>query len=184
MTTPNPSNFPIMVVSVVLIAAFFGLLLIAAVKDIRTMTIPNGISIALAALYPLYVFTTGSGWANGLIAGGIVFAVGTVFFALNWLGGGDVKLLSATSLWAGTDLLMPALFITALAGGVLCVVMWVRQGGLLKVYQRLSGKIDTDSIPEDGTTAVVPYGVAILAGGGFVAVAQLLPIYRIVETVL
>lgn len=187
MATPCTSCLPVIVLNIALIGAFVGLLLAAAISDIRSMTIPNGVSIALAILYPAYVAVTGADWLDGLIAGAVVFAIGFVLFALNGLGGGDVKLLAASSLWAGTELLAPALFITALTGGLLCIALWLRRGGPIRIYQRLSGRqgnADIGAPVATGARSVVPYGVAILGGGAFIAFAQLLPLYRLAETVL
>ena len=49
----------------------------------------------------------------------VVFAVVAVMFELGWMGGGDAKLLSATSLWWVWQDLPYYLIFTALAGGVL-----------------------------------------------------------------
>lgn len=190
MTTPCPSCIQSLAISASLVAAFLGILVAAAINDVRSMTIPNGLSIALIALYPFYVFLAGANWLDGLFAGGIVLAVGIVFFAFNWLGGGDVKLLAATSLWAGTNLLVPALFITVMAGGLLCLLIWATKGGPQTLIHRFyggRGAASTDVSDETSRTGIatasVPYAVAILAGGVFVTYAQLLPIIRLAETI-
>lgn len=187
MITACSSCAPAIAFAAATILAFFGLLLAAAVSDVRTMTIPNSLSIALALLYPAYAYAVGADWIDGLIAGAIVFAVGFVFFALNWLGGGDVKLLAAISLWAGTPLLVPVLLVTVLAGGLLCLAVWARRGGPLRIYQRLFARLRREEgrpeAPADAVAAV-PYAVAIFVGGTFVAVVQMLPLYRLAETVL
>ena len=72
MATPCTSCLPVIVLTIALIGAFVGLLLAAAISDIRSMTIPNGVSIALAILYPAYVVVTGADWLGGLIAGEFV----------------------------------------------------------------------------------------------------------------
>lgn len=192
MTTPCPNCFAAIASSVVLLAVFFGLLVIAAIKDVRTMTIPNSISLVMVALYPGFVAVAGIDWLDGLLAGAVVFAVGLVLFALGWLGGGDVKLLAATSLWAGTGLLLPALFVTAIAGGALCIFVWLRHGGIARIYRRLFANDSQGAASVGGsgaavvaeTEAVVPYAVAIFAGGAFVAIAQFMPIWRLAETAL
>jgi prepilin peptidase CpaA len=63
------------------------------------------------------------------------------------MGGGDVKLLASTSVWAGPALVFPLLMVTALAGGLVAV-------GVLAARRRRSP---------------LPYGVAIAAGGLVVA---------------
>lgn len=188
MTTLCPACSADIAVSTALLACFLGLLVGAAVSDVRTMTIPNGISLVMACLYPVFALAAGSDWLDGLLAAAIVFGVGLAMFAMGWLGGGDVKLLAAISLWAGTALLLPALFITALAGGVLCAFLWVRHGGPSRILRRLIG--DAPTAPASGSAdaasvqraTVIPYAVAILAGGIFVAIAQFMPIWRLAET--
>ena len=192
MTAQCTACLPFVASSAALLAGFTGLLLVAAVKDVRTMTIPNGISLAMAALYPLHVAVSGADWIGGVMAGGSVLAIGMLLFSLRLLGGGDVKLLAATSLWAGTALVLPALFVTATAGGLLCLVIWVRSGGPLRILRRLSGDAGrwsgrNPSLIVSGpaeSAAVVPYAVAILAGGAFVAAVQMLPVLRLAETTL
>ena len=54
-----------------------------------------------------------------LACAAVVFGAGTAAFAAGALGGGDVKLLAAASLFAGPGLISDFLLVTALAGGVL-----------------------------------------------------------------
>ena len=88
----------------------------------------------------------------------VVFAVGAAAFAVGGLGGGDVKLLAAVSLFAGPPRLLDFLAITALMGGVLGLAILagapigrpaMAEGGSLRTRLR-SG---------------LPYGPAIAAGG-------------------
>jgi prepilin peptidase CpaA len=192
MTPPCTACLLDLAAPIGLLAGFVGLLIAAAIHDVRTMTIPNGISLAMALLYPIYAAVYGVGWIDGSIAGAGVLVVGAGFFALGWLGGGDVKLLAATALWAGTDLLLPALFVTTLAGGLLCLLASLRRGGPERILRRLcgaaAGRTGHEALPDIAGSAerlvVVPYAVAILAGGAFVAAVQLLPVLRLAETAL
>jgi prepilin peptidase CpaA len=52
-----------------------------------------------------------------------VFSVTTAFFAINWIGGGDVKLLTATALWAGPQHVASLLLIMSALGFVLAMVL-------------------------------------------------------------
>ena len=82
-------------------AVFIGL--VAAVEDLRRRQIPNWIPVA-AILGGLVIAFRDHGLSGagssllGLVAG---FAVFFVFYALGAMGGGDVKLLVASSLWVG-----------------------------------------------------------------------------------
>ncbi|NJS13989.1 MAG: hypothetical protein HC788_04455, partial [Sphingopyxis sp.] len=51
-----------------------------------------------------------------LVLAGIVFAVGFVSFVVGWIGGGDVKLLTALTLWAGPSHGPELLVMTTLVG--------------------------------------------------------------------
>lgn len=108
------------------VVVFLGLVLFAAASDIRSMTIPNWVSIALAIVFPIAAFTAHLSWAEiGLhtATGVVVFLAGFALFAMGVLGGGDVKVIAAASLWTGTAALAPFAFWTTAAGGVLALVM-------------------------------------------------------------
>jgi prepilin peptidase CpaA len=139
-----------------------GLILYAAASDIARMTIPNWVSIAAAALFPPAAFLAGMPLHEiGLhIACGIlVLAVGFGLFHLRVLGGGDVKVFTATAMWTGFSSLGAFLTITFIAGGALALVMLglrrlVAPGPALPAFfNRLMDK-----------TRGVPYAVAIAAG--------------------
>jgi prepilin peptidase CpaA len=85
-------------------------LAVAAFSDFFTMTIPNRVSAILLGAFFLAAPLAGLGLAEiamHLGAGLIVFSIGFVLFALNTMGGGDVKLLSASAVWFGIN---PSLF--------------------------------------------------------------------------
>ncbi|MGL1715175.1 prepilin peptidase, partial [Vibrio parahaemolyticus] len=47
-------------------------------------------------------------------------------FARGWLGGGDVKLISAASFFLGVESLVPFIVYTAIAGGGLSLIVLLR----------------------------------------------------------
>jgi len=152
------------------LALLAALLIGAGAQDLRTMRIANGFSLAIAGLFVV--------WAGVELASGrlslltlalslgcavVVFAVGAAGFAVGALGGGDVKLLAAVSLFAGPAGLVDFLVVTAIAGGVLGLAILAGApighpavAGPLRV--RLRGGL--------------PYGPAIAAGGLWVAATQ------------
>jgi len=154
------------------IALLVALLTWAAASDIRRLLIPNTVAIALAALYPAYVLAaSGAGhsidWIGGLAVGGGAFAVGVALFAARFLGGGDVKLIAATALWAGPAHVLEFLVITGLAGGVLALTMLGLRYAAHLLPLELVGIRMTTNTPARGMR--VPYGVAVAGGGIFVA---------------
>jgi len=145
--------------------AFPFLVIRAAVSDLLTMTIPNKISIFLCVLFALYAPIVGLGWQDiGLhLAGGVVvFIVCFGMFAMNWMGGGDAKLLTAVALWFGWSVdLLNFLFATAIFGMVLTMLL-ISIRPVLVLPERLA-RIEwlTHLLhPKTG----IPYGLAIAAG--------------------
>ena len=155
-----------------------GLLLWAAVSDLQRFIIPNKISLSLVALYPAYLLAgllggTPVDWLGGLIAAAVVFAVGFALFSLRVFGGGDVKLLSAVSLYAGSQWLVPLIAITALAGGVLSIGILAAK---MVSLSRLPHDLRVAVLPGDARFPMLraamqtqaPYGAAIAFGGLFI----------------
>ena len=128
------------------------LLIVAAVIDVRTFTISNGLNAAVALLAPLYWLGVGldpwPGMAIQLAVAAAVFALFAVTFFIGMMGGGDVKLAAALALWFAPADTLKFLVIMSLAGGVLTLVVlaWHR-------FRKRPGR------PE------IPYGVAIAFGG-------------------
>ena len=81
------------------------LLLLAAITDLRERRIPNWLTGGVAALYPVYLMLSPSpvAWPGALALALLVGVLGLVLFARALIGGGDVKLIAAVSLWAGLD---------------------------------------------------------------------------------
>jgi len=138
-----------------------GLLAVAVWSDLRSRTIPDWVSLAVLLLYPLGWLegTAAAAPLTGLAAAGLVFAGGLGLFALNQMGGGDVKLMTALALWCGLPLLLPFLLYTSLTGGVIAVAAL----GHWLIGRRLRHRHD----PAGGSQTAAPvvvYGPAIAAG--------------------
>ena len=145
---------------VFLVTVFLSLLTLAAVMDLRSFKITNDINLAVgitALAYQLF-------FGEILIAiafAACVLSAGFILFAFKFLGGGDVKLLAASSLFMGFEQGLSFLFFTAVFGGLFALV-WVRTGFLRKILVYYGLPVEHD-IPQ-----VIPYGVAIAAAGFFV----------------
>jgi prepilin peptidase CpaA len=140
------------------------LMLVAAAYDVLTLTIPNWISLALLALFPLLAFVAGLGWQelgwHALIFA-VALAAGVGAFAAGVVGGGDAKLFAAVSLYMGPIAVAPYVFYVAIAGGVLAMVFLVLHRPSFAHWARRSSVLA--QIVERGMA--IPYGVAIVAGG-------------------
>jgi prepilin peptidase CpaA len=144
------------------LVVFVGLVLFAALSDIATMEIPNWVSIAVAALFPLAAFLAGfSALQIGVHVGigFLVFLAGFGLFALGILGGGDVKVIAAASIWTGAAALSPFTFATTLAGGGLAFLMILARKAAKPADSR-PVFINRLLNPQNG----IPYAVAIAAG--------------------
>lgn len=83
-------------------AGLAGLLIIAAVGDLRCYTIPNKLNVSIVALFIPYVILVPLAHrdlAFHLAAAAGIFVISTLLFARGLFGGGDVKLLSSLALW-------------------------------------------------------------------------------------
>lgn len=131
------------------------ILLAAGATDIHSRTIPDTLSIALLGLGTIDLVLTGD-LAEALSRAALVVAVlivGFAGFAAGLAGGGDVKLLTATSVWIAPSLYPTFLMVMALSGALIALlVLAVRF-----VRRRASAK------PLDGPPTV-PYGAAIALG--------------------
>lgn len=93
-----------------------------------SMTIPNWISLVLIASFFVvtpFVWQSWTVFGVHLLVGLTCFAFGIVMFALGWMGGGDAKLLAATSLWWVWADLFPYLIYTTFAGGALAIFLLI-----------------------------------------------------------
>ena len=148
--------------------SFCGLLCWVAFTDYTRYVIPNSICLAIVALFPAFVLASPVpvDWPGHVSVGAAILGLGFVFYIFDLTGGGDVKLLAATSLWAGQELILEYLLVVALGGGLMSLIALAK----LRVFRfgsaggpsfgvRLSAAMKTH----------VAYGVAIAAGGLFLA---------------
>ena len=140
------------------ITAFSGALFYAGFSDIRSLEIPNRISIIIAASFlPAALITSLPGSLVALHYGiGIgIFTVGAFLFSRGLVGGGDVKLLSAVCIWFPISILGKYLIAVALLGGLLGVVTIIAR--------KVPALNNTLPWLTDGKVSEqpIPYGVAI-----------------------
>ena len=162
--------------SVAILGAFAALFLAAAISDLSRYIIPNAISIALVLLFAVAALFGDAriDWLSHLGAAVAIFAIGAVLFRFGALGGGDVKLFAAASLWMGFANLLPYLFVVALVGGALTLLLLALRLALPRAWGAL-GRGASLRLPAMLTTGSrVPYGVAIAAGA--LVMARRLPL--------
>jgi prepilin peptidase CpaA len=148
-------------------------LTVAAVGwDLATRRIPNvltasGLLVALA----LRAVQGPGPLAAGIFAALVAFALAVPLVLAGGLGGGDAKLLAVIGAFVGPAALPTVLLVTAVAGGILAVVVTARRGALgdtLTHMRFLVAPAGGDrparrTLRTPGALAV-PYAVAIGAG--------------------
>jgi len=157
-----------------LAALVVALLVLAALADIATRTIPDTIAIAVAVLGVAARLLVGpAALAVSAAAAMVLFALLVVLHARGLMGGGDVKLAAATCIGLTLQSVQPFVVVTALAGGVLALLHLGGRWALRTVPHPLPAprgaclprrvlSAERWRIARHGS---IPYGVAIACGG-------------------
>jgi len=143
----------------------------AVVTDVRTRRIPNWLTGAMAGAGFGLAFGGGSvtPWqaALGMLVGLALMLPGHVIGAT---GAGDVKLMAAVGVFLGPGLVFRAFLYSALAGGVLALVVAARRGLLTDTMVGTTQLVTSpsvatrDAIVAPGRRNRFAYGPAIAAG--------------------
>jgi prepilin peptidase CpaA len=147
------------------ILTYSGFLIVAAIGDAKSFTITNRLNIAFAVSFLVFSLPLGLGIKEigiHLLVAVIAFGVGFLLFAAGLFGGGDAKLLAATAIWLGPAPMLSYGVNTALAGGLLAI--------LLIVARFIASKFGLPKKPKwlrrmMRKTNHVPYGIALCIGG-------------------
>ena len=130
------------------------------VTDGLRYVIPNWLVLAILLIYPVMVWRLHvPDWPLAFAIALACFAVGFLIFITKIMGGGDVKLLAAASLYAGKTSILPFIVAVAMLGGVLALLLIL--GRPLAHYA--AGKIgQANRLPRVlMVDQPVPYGLAI-----------------------
>ncbi len=161
------------------VVAFAASAVLAALGDWSRFLIPNRLSLAIVGLWvihalvlvlqghsPMFIV-----WSVAIAL--LVFAIGFGLFALRLLGGGDVKLLAAATLWAAPDYVLPFILIVTVAGALLGFAFLIPGIGHQPVEDGPAGRPAAAPSPAPAPGGVVtagklgrkmPYGLAIAVG--------------------
>lgn len=151
-------------------------LILLAVRDWKTRTLPNALTLGGAAVIAAAQFGFGglplllNALLGGVVAGGVLL----IPFLIRTAGAGDVKYLFAGGLLVGWPAALPMLFLTSVFGVLIGAAMQLSgrlDGARLKHlfrclfdwrYDRAEGR---RKLPDKENERVrVPFGVAISAG--------------------
>lgn len=150
----------------ILLHLFPLLMAFAAAFDLLTMRIPNWITLALIGLFAVSVLVIGvplNQVGLHLAVGFGVLVVAFLLFIPGWIGGGDAKFAAAIGLWMGVQSVGSFLVYSAIAGGVLTVILllyrWTIPAKILPKVEWLTRLHDKK--------VGAPYGIALAAGAMF-----------------
>jgi prepilin peptidase CpaA len=137
----------------------------AAVSDMLSMTIANRVPLVLIATFAAVAPLTGMDWTTyawHFAAAGLALSVTFGMFAMGGMGGGDAKLIAATSLWMGFNLnLLGYLVISSIVGGVLTLLILSYRKSPLADMAGENMFLRHFADPTSG----IPYGLALGLGG-------------------
>jgi prepilin peptidase CpaA len=154
------------ILSVLPVLVFIAALIAAAISDAASYTIPNRCPLLIVLAFAAHsVGAPPMAAFAALLTASAVFAVGLFVFGRGWLGGGDVKLITAVALWTGPAWLPLFLVSSSLAGGTVALLYLspLRH----RLPQPVGASVDSTEMP--AARQPVPFGIAIAVGGTVVA---------------
>ena len=146
--------------------AYILLFVAAAGFDVWRLKIPNAISAGLVALFAITAAFSPSDvpWLEHVGVCIAVFVAGAVLFRFRLLGGGDVKLVAAASLWMGPGLLAEYAILVGLTGGLLVLALLAVRMFVGRMQMAFPTLISLTLPAALSSGRSVPYGVAIAVG--------------------
>ena len=139
-------------------------------SDLKARRIPNALPATLMALgaakWVVVSRLPEIGWA--FVAAGIVLLTTAVMFWRGWMGGGDVKLLTAATFLVGGRDAVQLIYLTALLGGLVAVIVLIH--GF--VARRLAKMAAAGEGAPGLAKATVPYGIAIASATAWILLEQ------------
>jgi prepilin peptidase CpaA len=151
---------------------FSSLMLIAALGDVRSRRIPNMLVLTVALsglLFSAFVPPSWGGALRGIEGLGTALACWLPFYAMGWLGAGDVKLAAAAGAWLGPRRSVEASLIAALLGAVLAFTWMLRVRGIKNSAETLGLAVAVPRVLADSRKSAdgmqaLPYAVVIAIG--------------------
>ena len=154
---------------------------ISVVTDVRSSKIRNWLTFPAILLGPVVHLLEG-GWTSALSSlegTGVMVLVSVLLVSLRIFGGGDIKLLLVVGSLGGLGLVIGSLLYSAIAGGILAIIMLlirrktavVTKQLVLSAWLQFAHRIN---FKDGGSSGIkMPYSIAIAAG---TVVAMFLPL--------
>jgi len=161
-------------VAVAIFAAAVLIYAAVAAQDLRQRQVSNWFCLGIAGLGVVrwVVFMQIEPAAFAVAAAFVLFAVSAVCYAMRWLGGGDVKLITASALLLGGSYsdILSFLFLMTIIGSVLALILllYIACGRAFSAATVDSTGRSTSELavadgppPDDNDHQKVPYAVAV-----------------------
>jgi len=149
---------------------------VATITDLRNRIIPNWLVLPfLLAGFTVSIWAGGwRGAGQSLMGFGLAVVIYGALFWMGSMGAGDVKLAAAIGAWIGPAQLFFALFVTAIAGGIM-VLGWATVAGFLPDLFKGTGNLifgrkkgdeggEEKLVLSNPKTRKMPYAPAIALG--------------------
>jgi prepilin peptidase CpaA len=114
-------------------AGFGALLVCASCFDVLSLRIPNIIPLGVVVLFALQLLVEPGVHAplDHFLAMAVMLLILLPIYALDMLGGGDIKLLAAVALWLGMQKLAALLILVGIIGGMFAL-LWLAVRWLIR----------------------------------------------------
>lgn len=140
---------------------FVGTVIYAIVSDFIAFRIPESVWIVLTAAFAVYAVLDGVDpiLPRLYLAGG-AFIMFFAFFALGWMGAGDVKFISALMLWPAPSQTAFLIVLVALIGGLFALLL-IGLRFASAYFPRLGETPVLGKMSRWAAKGVLPYGIPI-----------------------
>ena len=148
--------------------------LVCALSDLRSLRIPNRVTLPLLGLGLVFHAATGGlpGIRMALGGAGFGFAVLLLPYLIGWMGAGDVKLMSGIGAWLGQATTWEVLHAAIIFAGLYSLFILVSAGEVRQaLVTRLSRSWRGDAVPvrealdrPEGHRRLIPFAPMIALG--------------------
>ena len=157
----HAENFQIVIKIIYVAALCYG-----CISDIKSLKIPNAVSVIVLALFFLnwWVFAPAEDLTKHLIITGAALFLGFGVYVAGFMGAGDIKLITALMLWAGTRDGFAFLIVMTLIGGIFASLLLITRKSMA-IWPSAQNYIPSRRLRMWAQRGIFPYGIAICTAG-------------------
>ena len=157
----HPENFQFVIMIMYAAALCYG-----CASDVKGLKIPNAVSVIVLALFFLnwWIASPAEDLTKHLIIAGVALFLGFGIYVAGFMGAGDIKLITALMLWAGTRDGFAFLIAMTLIGGVFASLLLITRKSMA-VWPSAESYIPSRRLRTWAQRGIFPYGIAICTAG-------------------